>query len=909
MSSGSYLFLDTLREITKTKGRFITLTLLTMLGVGCFIGFRGITPSMELWRENLLEHQNTMDVEIHSFQGFSEEHVERLSEELWVERAEGVWVVDGYLEDSVVKIHSYSSEHQLNQLILTSGSFFTQPNQCLVESSFLEEYEYQIGDIVTILSLGVSSTEFEIVGTVLSPLFLSEDRGSSSLGVGEAEYYVYVSDSLFLGDYSQTYLKFSEHGQDNLLLLEELGEMLYQETLTESLEEQESEVASLINLWNVEKSWQHENLIQLEINVGYSQEVITKEWKEFQENLPSFSAKGEEQERLRIQELEEIYAQSLLSLEEAQIKAEAILLSVEKSIEQGQRDYQLLKNGQWTVVSLDEVSGYQDYIEDGQRLEQLAYGFPLVFLVVSLLLCWATMFHMVQGERVAIGTLRCLGYHSWEIALKYVAYSGLAGVFGSILGLMLGLKVIPSLVYAVLSAQYVLGDWTFYPHYTLSATTTVSFFSLLCLWGGLGAVASLRETPARLLRPRAPSEGGRIFLEKSHLLWMELEFHQQVTMRNLFRNPKRVVVTIGSLSVVTAVVVSAYGLSDAVDVASERQYNQIYLHSTQIKLRQDVTRLERMEVQGMLSSFGLSDSYTPFYSQNVTAKHSEINLWQDTTLYVVENREMQERSLNLRQNRFQPYYMPETGVVMPLKLAEELNLELGDYFTLEGDFGTITPRVTALSEHYTEMNLYMMMPYYETITGEEETVEKINEFWVDYEKMNSNKPENWNLLDEKLTVLDGVQWINQRSEEQKNYTESIKLIDYTNRSFLLFSALLTYIVLSYLSHNNRTSRLGELSTLKVLGFTDYELSAYLYRENIILTFYGIVVGMVLGQLFHHWLVESVELPTEMLYRGVNVYRFLAAAGTTAVLALLVNLVDYVKLKGLDMKTSFRTMGE
>lgn len=909
----NYLFLDTLREISKTKGRFITLTFLTMLGVGCFLGFRGITPSMMLWRDGFLENQRVMDVKITSIQGLNEKNVEYLQEQLGIKGVEGAFESEGYLDDYVVNIHSFSGENQLNQLVLRDGDWISSPEHCLVESQFLEETQYQIGDIVTLNSKDFSPNSFQIVGEITSPLYLSEQRGKTSIGVGEGEYYIYLSESLFSGDFSSLFVEFSEKEEvfleKNMELLSLHGTILWEETLPASLEESESEITSLINLWNVEKAWQHENLMQLEINVAYNQEIITKEWKWFQENLEFFSEEQETEERGRIQELETVYAQSLLELEEGQTKAESTLLSIEKRIQQGKRDHQLLINGHWDYHTLEEDFGYQSYVKDGERLQRLAYGFPLVFLMVSLFLSWATMVTMVQGQRVAIGTLRCLGYHPWEIATKYMIYGGLSGLFGSILGLMLGYRVIPTLVYAVLSPQYVLGEWQMLPQQGLSVATVSLNVLLLSLSGGLGAAASLRETPARLLRPRAPKEGGKVFLEKSHFLWNELEFHQQVTMRNLFRNPKRVVVTVASISIVTAVVVSAYGLGDAVEVASERQYEQIYLHSSQIKLRQDVTELERMEVQGALASFGLSNSYTPFYSQEVRAMNSEINLWSDVNLYVVENRELQERTLNLRQNRFQPYYMPETGVVMPLKLAEELGLELGDYFTLEGDFGTITPRITALSEHYTHMNLYMMMPYYETQTGEENISDKINEYWVDYREMNANRKENWILLDEKLVSLDGVDWVNQREEERNNYTESINLISYTNQSFLMFSCLLTCIVLGYLSNNNRNSRQDELSTLKVLGFTDYELSAYLYRENIVLTFYGIVVGMVLGQLFHHWLVESVELPSEMLYRGVNIYRFLAAAATTAMLAVVVNVVDYVKLKDLDMRNSFRGMGE
>lgn len=891
----NYLLIDTLREIKKTKGRFLSLIFLTILGVGFFVGFRASVPLMDLWLDDFLITHHVSTHSIQSVFGLSEEDLEKISALDDRLELQGAYQSHTLVNGSVLELRSISSG-SLNQLILMEGKFPEKETECVIAVN----YGKNIGDTLVIEDKTVT-----IVGKVQSPLHLDGDFGSSTLGSGVVNGLIYLPESFFSGDFQEIYFHTSsiptEQVEELLLDIQVLGDTLWAEKSVQYLQISKDRVALLALELEEEQAQQEADALYWQEAVILSREAVSEAWKQLEEDKAWLSQSGEEERRLEINALEETYNQNLL-LEQNQAKeGEILLASMEKALGQAQRDDHLLNYGSWSLERLQDNPSMKEYRLDALQLSQLATAFPLIFFSITALVSWAIMGQMVEEQRNTIGTLRSFGYSILQIIGKYVSYGLLIWVFGSCIGLFLGLYLLPHLIYNIWSETYAMGvfQWQWFPSLSLSAVLVA--FLTLSISAVIPCFSTVFSYPATLLQDKAPKGGGKIFLEYSALLWHDLTFHQKITLRNVFRDPKRFFSNVFAIAAVTGVAVSAFSMRTARSEAMYRQYQELYRHTTQIFLRDDVTLGERLNVHGVLATRGLSQSFTSFSSQSITAKQPNSDLSQETKLYTVQNDLELDKVFYIRQNKWKPYYMPDTGAVVPLKLAEELGLTLGDYITLEGDFGTVDAKITALSEFYTEQTILMTHFYYEWLT--DQAVE-INEIWVDYSDM-----KDWSRysseLDKDLLALEGTTGISHRADERSSYTQGIQTTDYTILFMISASTLLVYVVLSYLNSHNLSRRKGELATLKVLGMTDYELSAYIYKENIILTFYGLACGMVVGQNFHHWLIRSMELPDVMLFRGVYIFSYINGAGLVMFLAILVNVQMYFTLQTLNVTSELR----
>lgn len=901
----TYFLREMMRETKKNLSRFLTFALISALGVGCLIGFKVTPILMDLWIDDLYISQNFMDFRLTSEIGFSEENLEYLLEIDGVKGCQGTYQGEMMLSDQVLKVQSYHTDSSINELIIESGQYPENTTECVVELSFLEETGYKIGDSIKISEVEfIEDGTYTIVGVGKSPLYIAPYRGTASLGDGQVDGVIFFHESVFMGEYDEIFLTLLDDTLENQgemavfhEKLEEYTEISWETQSEVLISELEDTVKSLQMSYSFQVNRQKENLMEYKLSLAYATEDISFAWSEYEKVKETLTEEEREIEKENINKLEEIYDVYLLLYEDAEVKAEAKVESIKKSLGQAERDLQILQNGGWKIESREENLGYLSYIDDGEQFFRLSLVFPMIFFVVTALLTWGATSQQVLKKRVEIGTLRALGYGKLEIIWKYTLYGLSSSVFGGLLGILLGLYVIPTILYYGWSHTYVLGAIQF----EMFPEITIPIFLLALMVGsvpgGLSCLSVVMSEPSNLMRPKAPRPGGEILLEKSYLLWHDLKFRQKVTLRNLFRDPKRVGLTICSIGFVTGIMVSAFGLREATSEATRKQFEEIYLHTTQIKLRDDVTTEERLEVQGKLSEFGLSQDYTAFGVQSVAVCNVNGETWSEINLYTVENQEALGTVFNMRLSKWLTYNMPQNGIILPVKVADTLNLKLGDEVILQGDFGEASGILAGRSEQYQDLSLFMSHSYYEIITGNSVV---INEFWVDYDDIRVNTEEYRSQLDETLVALDGVSQVNHREAQRDFYTASIKTLDYSVNLIFISACLLAFVVLSYLNSSNVGNRRGELATLKILGFTDFELGAYVYQENIILAFFGVTLGMVFGQNFHYWLIEIVEMPHLMLYRGLHLYRFLAGAGMTMIFVILINGMMFWKLKKLDM---------
>ena len=592
------------------------------------------------------------------------------------------------------------------------------------------------------------------------------------------------------------------------------------------------------------------------------------------------------------------YADGYQEYLDGKAEAEAEIADAKKKVEQAQRDLDDLDDCEWYLLDRDTNMGFVSYSMDADRMGNLASVFPLIFFLVAALVCLTTMTRMVEEQRVAIGGMKALGYSKGAIAIKYVGYGFLASAVGSLVGLAVGLTLLPWIICTSWKIIY-----TFRPiHYGIEPVTSVT--ACLAAVGtvtlsALGACFNtLAAVPAQLMRPKAPPMGKRILLERITPLWRRLSFNYKITLRNLFRYQKRFWMTVIGIGGCAALIVTAFGLRDSIFAVMEKQYEEIYRYSAQLGLVEHITPGEWAEVEKSLEGSELVGDWTKEHTETVTAETDAYTA--DATLEVVENSGVVERIVNLRHRTDNDTVtLHEDGVILTEKLSLLLDVEVGDTITLDGD-SRVEVRVADITEHYIQHSVYMSSTYYEQVFGQ--TPEE-NAVLVSYDTQADGAQE----LEQKLVSLDGVSSLTRIEDTRKTFGTSLESVDYAVALIIVCAAALAFVVLYNLTNINITERMRELATLKVLGFYDGELSAYIYRENVILTVFGVAMGMVMGKFLHQWLILTVEIDLLMFGRTVAPTSYLWAVLLTTVFSLVVNLAAHRKLKKLDMVESLKTV--
>lgn len=639
---------------------------------------------------------------------------------------------------------------------------------------------------------------------------------------------------------------------------------------------------------SLDEGWEDYNSGLEELTAG--QKNLAEELKQGQEQL--------DQAKEQLEEGEEEYAQGVQAYQEGKEEAEDQLNQARKEVEQAKRDVELLEEGQWYILDRDTNVGYASYSMDADRMSSLSTVFPLIFFLVAALVCLTTMTRMVEEQRTTIGGLKALGFSKRSIAVKYVGYGFLASAIGAVIGLAIGLTLLPWIICTAWLILYSIGDilYSFEPMTSLLAC--VASIGTVTLAALAACISTLSASPAELMRPKAPPMGKRILLERITPLWQKLSFHYKITLRNLFRYKKRFWMTVIGIGGCAALIVTAFGLRGSILGVMDMQYDEIYHYSAQVGLVDKVTPLEQQEVEDALDESNLVSGYLTCHTASYTAQSETYSV--DCYLQTAESQEALAPFVSLRhRTNDDPVTLPDDGAVITEKMAILLDVEPGDTITLEGD-SRVTIRVADVTEHYIQHYIYLSDTYYEKVFG---SPPEDNTILVDLSTDTDQAEE----LESQLVALDGVTSLTLITDTRDTFTSSLESIDYAVILIIVCAAALAFVVLLNLTSINITERMRELATLKVLGFYDRELSSYVYRENVFLTIFGVALGMVLGKLLHQWLVLTVEIDMLMFGRSLSLSSYLWAALLTAAFSLLVNLAAHRKLKDLDMVESLKSV--
>ena len=622
-------------------------------------------------------------------------------------------------------------------------------------------------------------------------------------------------------------------------------------------------------------------------------------WKEYYDGEEKY-ADGEKELADAYRELtdgEKDYREGLREYEDGKAEADEKIADAEEKIADARRKVADIESCEWYLFSRSYNPGYTGYGQDVERMANLASVFPVIFFLVAALVCLTTMTRMVEEQRVQIGSLKAMGYSGLAISRKYLLYGLLPSLTGGVFGLVIGYILFPKMIFTAYQIMYQM------PNIELRAYGGISAYSLLAavacttlatLWACL---ATLRETPASLMRPRTPKAGKRVFLEYIKPLWRKMSFTHKVTARNLFRYQKRFWMTVIGIGGCTALIIAGFGMRSSLLFTMSRQYDDLFHYSAQVTLSSNVLPEERQAVEDFLAGDSRVVNDVPCTASSATVITSSYS----TTAYVevMEADEIGKVIDLLDYKTGEPITMEDTGVYIDQKLSELLKVSVGDTFFLDGDArGDVT--VAGIYEHYTGHFIYMTPSYYEqTLHADSEP----NAYLMNF---TSDDTDTCNAIFEKLLSMNGVVTTSRMRDTQDTYMHSMERVDFVVVIIILAAAALAMVVLFNLSNINITERQRELATIKLLGFYDKEVSAYVYRENIVLTVFGILMGCFMGHWLHIYLVRSTEIDLMMFGRQTAPSAYVYAAILTMLFSVLVNVLAHFKMKKIDMVESLKS---
>lgn len=583
--------------------------------------------------------------------------------------------------------------------------------------------------------------------------------------------------------------------------------------------------------------------------------------------------------------------------------AEKELADAQIKIDDAKAEVDEIEDQEWYVNDRDVLAEYTSYGENADRMRAIGEVFPELFFLVAALISLTTMTRMVEEERTQIGTLKALGYGKGAIAGKYLMYAFLATMGGSIFGVLIGEKLFPFVIIYSYQIMY-----THLPHivtpyqwdYALMATGAALACTLLATF--YACYKELAAQPAELMRPPSPKEGKRILLERVTLIWKHLNFTWKSSIRNLFRYKKRFFMTIAGIGGCMALMVVGFGIRDSIMCIGTIQYQEIQVYDGMIYLSSSVTEDQTQQIKDVMDGMDKMDRYIEMEMTREPISLSVDGSTEDVYLCVPEDKDKIEDFMNFRSRTTgEVYHIQDDGIILTEKMANTLDVSSGDTIYLGADGEEKEVSITDVCENYMQHYVYMSPELYQELYGEEP---EYNSILFDLKDASAQELSQ---TGEELLKYDGVMNVTYTNSIEDQLNTMLQSLDLVIVVLIVSAGLLAFVVLYNLNNINITERRRELATLKVLGFYDMEVSSYVYRENIMLTIFSIVVGIVLGALLHRFVITTVEVDAVMFGRVVKWQSYLYSALFTTAFSLFVNWVMYYKLKKIDMVESLKSV--
>ena len=846
----------TMRQIRSSLTRFLAIAAIVALGVGFFCGLRLTKTAMVHTLDDYAEAHRMYDFRLVSTVGFDETDAEALAADARVAACEGEKSADALasVADGAAKPCRFLSlPEQIDLPGLKCGRFPQTAEECLADGLLYSEKD--LGKTVVLTEEndedtldGFNRREFTIVGIAKSVLYINYERGGTSIGSGTLSSFVYILPEAFALEYDTSlYLR----------LAGRQGEV-YSDEYTACIDAAEPWVT------------------QLAESAAYGRS--DRLYEEAKQTLSDARETLDEKQ----QEL-------------ADAKQE--LADAEQDYRDGEDELEKLENPDVFVLDRSSNVGYACFESDSDIVRGVSRVFPLFFFAVAALVCITTMTRMVDEQRTQAGVLKALGYSNGAILSQYFLYAGIASVLGCVLGIAAGSYFLPKMIWHAYNIMYGFTGILYAFDWPLALVSSGAY--LLCALGTTWYVvhAELQKPAAELIRPRAPKAGKRILLERLPLLWNRLPFLHKVSIRNILRFKKRMVMMMIGIGGCTALLITGFGIQDSISSVVDYQYDEITRYDAAATFQHALSGSEREDFLAVCEKSGAEGClFVAEKSLDASAGGTV-----KTTNVVCPESGSVDGFIDLHTQEKTPIPYPQDGgCIISRGLAQALRLSAGDTITLQtGDMRRTELTVEAVFENYVYNYVYLTQTTWQDVFGEAPGYEAA---WVNYQT-----DEDAQAASAALAGAKNAAAVTLSLDFRSRVATMMQSLQYIVLVVVLGAAALAFIVLYNLTNINITEREREIATIKVLGFYDGETNRYVFRENIILTVLGALVGLPMGKLLHAYVMGQIKIDLMCFDVRVAPLSYLISAALTLVFGLLVNLALRRKIRTIDMSQALKSI--
>lgn len=892
---------DLLQSFTGSKGRFLSILTLMMLGSLAVVGLKVASPNMERTAWAYLKDTNAADMTVIADYGLDQADQEEL------QTLSGADVEFGYMTDLTLAnsedaIRIFSNTEKISKFEVTQGRLPEKEDE-LALADFWKN-RYQIGQVIQLSQKKGSNSQlkrdsYTITGFVHSPdIFSKTDMGSSASGNGNLAAYGVVTEANFKSSvYTIARLRFASLTDINP----------FSSDYEKKLEEEEATLKDLVadngqaRLEKMKKEAQ-ESLDEGKKQLDEAETNLTAGKKRLQEIETRLQA--QENQVSQLPEPQKSQASSQLGEAKEQLKqekeklsqAETNLASEKDKWQASQDEVNALTEPTYHVYnrkSSPTGQGYLMYSNSAMSIRAVGNIFPVVLYAVAAMVTFTTMTRFVDEERTNAGIFKALGYHSKDIIAKFVIYGLVAGTLGTLLGILLGHYVLAPTISHIITERMIVGEsqQNFYWTYSCLALALSLVASVLPAY--LVSRRELHEEAAQLLLPKPPVKGSKILLERITFIWSRLSFTQKVTARNIFRYKQRMLMTIFGVAGSVALLFAGLGIQSSVVGVADRQFKDLQQYQMILSVNSRASDSDKAKLEEKLQSDEV-ENYRLISSKQVEEKYAGKAGVQTVTMMVTD------------QDDLAPFVVLEknweklslsNGLVLTEKLAQLAGVSLGDNFTIDGK----TFKVGAITEHYVGHFVYMNQATYEEIYGQ---APKMNTYLVQLKDKSEGNTER---VAGEFMDQAAVSGLVQNASTIQLFESFANSLNHTMAILVLVSVLLAIVILYNLTNINVAERIRELSTIKVLGFHNKEVTLYIYRETILLSLIGMIVGLVSGFYLHQFLIQMIAPGTFRFQPKVGWEVYLIPVLAVSVILTILGVFVNHYLRKVDMLEALKSV--
>ena len=892
---------DLLQSFTGSKGRFLSILTLMMLGSLALVGLKVASPNMERTAWTFLKNTNAADVTVIGDYGLDQ------ADQAELQTLSGADVEFGYMTDLTLAnsedaIRIFSNTDKISKFQVTEGRLPEKEDE-LALADFWKD-RYQIGQVIYLSQKKGSNSQlkrdsYTITGFVHSPdIFSKSDMGSSASGNGNLVAYGVVTEENFKSSvYTIARLRFASLTDVNP----------FSSDYEKKLEEEEETLKELVadngqaRLEKMKKDAQKsldegkKQLDQVETNLVAGKKRLQEIETQLQGQEVQLSQLPEPQKSQVSSQIEE--AKEQLKQEKEKLShAESDFASEKAKWQTSQDEVNALTEPTYHVYnrkSSPTGQGYLMYSNSAMSIRAVGNIFPVVLYAVAAMVTFTTMTRFVDEERTNAGIFKALGYHSKDIIAKFVIYGLVAGTLGTLLGILIGHYVLAPTISHIITERMIVGENQQYFYWTYS-----------CLALGVSLVASvlpaylvsrrdLHEETAQLLLPKPPVKGSKILLERITFIWSRLSFTQKVTARNIFRYKQRMLMTIFGVAGSVALLFAGLGIQSSVVGVAGRQFNDLQQYQMILSVNSSASNSDKVELEEKLQSDDV-ENYRLIYSKQIEEKYPGKAGIQTVTIMVTDQDDLAP-FVQLEKNGEK--LSLSNGVVLTEKLAQLAGVSVGDNFTIDGK----TFKVGGITEHYVGHFVYMNQAIYERIYGQSP---KMNTYLVQLKDKSEGNTER---VAGEFMEQAAVNGLVQNASTIQLFESFASSLNQTMAILVLVSVLLAIVILYNLTNINVAERIRELSTIKVLGFHNQEVTLYIYRETIILSLIGMIVGLVSGFYLHQFLIQMIAPGTFRFQPKVGWEVYLIPVLAVSVILTILGVFVNHYLRKVDMLEALKSV--